>query len=201
MGRYAKDSGGGDFEKAPAGTHVAICYRVIDLGTHHSEYEGKPQVKNQILVSWELAGELMTDGKPFSVSRFYTNSLSEKANLRKDLVAWRGRDFTDSELEKFDLMNILGKPCLVSVIHSKDKAKVSAVLALPKGTPVPKLVNDRLAFFIDEWDDALYEQVPKGIRGIIEKSDEYHARMSGADMLHEDDSHPADLDMEADIPF
>ena len=32
--------------------------------------------------------------KPIAISEFYTLSLNEKANLRRDLVGWRGRSFT-----------------------------------------------------------------------------------------------------------
>lgn len=201
MGRYAKEPEGGDFEQAPSGTHVAICFRVIDLGTQHGEYEGKETIRSQVLVSWELPGELMADGKPFSVSRFYTNSLSEKANLRKDLAGWRGRDFTDQELQKFDLATILGKPCLVSVIHDKKgKARINAVLALPKGTTVPKPVNLLQCFFLDEWDASVWADLPKGIKGIIEKSDEYRARQDGD--APDEDAHPANVDENLeDIPF
>jgi hypothetical protein len=108
MGRYANDTGGGDFQHAPIGTHAARCIRLIDLGTQQGEWQGKPTFKNQVLVMWELPDELMEaqdDGqpRPFIVSKFYTNSLSEKANLRKDLTTWRGRDFTDDELDRFDL--------------------------------------------------------------------------------------------------
>ena len=54
MGRYATAAGGGkDFEQAPAGSHVARCIKIIDLGTQESEYQGVKTIKNQILVSWE----------------------------------------------------------------------------------------------------------------------------------------------------
>ena len=42
-----KDSGGGEFEQAPAGTHMAVCIRVIDIGTQDGEYQGKPNSKRQ----------------------------------------------------------------------------------------------------------------------------------------------------------
>src|SRR4051812_4472100 len=119
MGRYAQDNGGGDFQSAPVGTHIARCIRLIDLGTQQGEWMGKPTHKNQVLVMWELPNEMMQteDGdKPFIVSKFYTNSLGEKANLRKDLTTWRGRDFTDDELNKFDLQTILGAACMLSVV-------------------------------------------------------------------------------------
>lgn len=176
MGRFSKEPAKGDFEKAPAGTHVAVCFRIIDLGTQHEEYQGEEHVRSKVLISWELPGETMADGRPFAVSRFYTNSLHEKSALRKDLEAWRGRAFTEAELQGFDLAKVLGVPCLVAVTHTESgREKVTAVLALPKGTPAPKPSNPLQTFFLDEWDDAVWETIPKGIQAIIKASDEYKA--------------------------
>ena len=176
MGRHAT-AAGGDFKEAPTGNHVARCIRLIDLGTQHGEYQGVPNVRNQVLITWELCNEPMEDGKPFTISHFYTNSLNEKATMRAHLEAWRGRAFTDAECKGFDLMNVLGKPCMLTVIaNDKGKSKVSAVGGMPKGMVAPEPVNKPSAFWIDEWDDLAYEAIPKGIKAIIEKSDEYKRR-------------------------
>ena len=55
--------------------------------------------------------------KPRAISETYTNSLGEKANLRKMLENWRGRAFTQEEMDGFDLRNVLGKACMISVVH------------------------------------------------------------------------------------
>lgn len=181
MGRYATDSGG-NFEQAPTGTHVGICYRLIDLGTQHGEYQGKPNARNQVLVSWELPNELMKDGQPFVVSKFYTNSLGEKANLRQHLESWRGQHFTVEELKKFDLQNILGKPCLLSIIHNdKERAVVSGVMAMPKGSAAPEMHNKPFVFWIDEWNQESFDSLSDGIKDIIKESDEYKARVNPSD--------------------
>ena len=117
MALTAKSSGGGDFDIAPAGNHVAICYGVVDLGEHEQEWQGKVSLKHRVRISWELCDELMSDGRPFSISKEYTLSLNEKATLRHDLESWRGRPFTDAELAGFDIFVLLGKPCMVNVVH------------------------------------------------------------------------------------
>ena len=179
MGRYAQDTGGGDFKQAPEGNHVARCVGIVDIGTHHGEYQGAPTVRNQIIVRWELPYETdIFEGqeKPLIVSKFYTNSLSEKANLRRDLESWRSRSFTTEELMKFDLMAILDKPCAVSVVHSENgKAKVVSVAALPKGTTCPPAFNKLSAFWIDEWDDNAFAALPTGFQKLVAESDEYKA--------------------------
>jgi len=112
-----QSKGGGTFEQPPVGTHVARCIRIIDIGTQTSEYQGAETIRRQCIIFFELPNELMTHGeaagKPFIASKFYTQSLNEKATLRKDLVNWRGREFTDVELEGFEPKNILDKGCLL----------------------------------------------------------------------------------------
>lgn len=175
------NGGGGTFEQAPVGAHVARCIALIDIGTHHGEYEGTPNTRHQVIVKWELPGELIADGefagKPFTVSEFYTLSLSEKANLRKALVAWRGKEFTDDELKGFDLRNILNKPCMLQVgRNKKDKAKVQAVMSLPKGMEAPAQVNAGVYFSLSEFDQATYDGLSEGYKRLIGQSDEWAAR-------------------------
>lgn len=206
MGRYANDTGGGDFQHAPVGTHAARCIRLIDLGTQQGEWQGKPNYKNQVLVMWELPDELMEaqDGeaaRPFIVSKFYTNSLGEKANLRKDLTTWRGRDFTDDELDRFDLQSILGHACLLSVVekgNGKEGVKVAGVMKLPKGQEVKQPVNPPTAFWLDEFEQAAFDALSDGIKKIIQKSPEYQEAIG----TKAPRSQPPKVDdLEDDIPF
>jgi hypothetical protein len=87
----------------------------------HAYDEVNKKWKELIYVGFELA-EKMTDGKPFMVSKRYTRSMHEKAILRKDLAAWRGRDFTADELKGFDLSMIIGKNCLLNLVENKSEA-------------------------------------------------------------------------------
>lgn len=124
------------FAPAPAGTHQAVCVDVIDKGMQDDKYN--PGVrKHKVVLSWQIA-ELRDDGKPFLVSRWYTLSLHEKATLRKDLESWRGKLFTADELRAFDLERLIGANCLLGVqqydaADGETKAKVTSVMALPKG--------------------------------------------------------------------
>lgn len=175
------NGGGGTFEQAPVGAHVARCIKLIDIGTHHGEYEGVPNVRHQIIVGWELPGETITTGdyagQPFTVSEFYTLSLSEKSKLRPMLESWRGKPFTEDELRGFDLQNLLGKPCMIQVgRNKKDRAKVQAVMSLPKGMAVPEQFNPSIYFDLSNFDQKLYDGLSDGIKGLVEKSDEWAAR-------------------------
>lgn len=160
---------GQDFKQVPAGTHTAICIGVIDLGIQAGEYEGKRTERKQVLLRWELPTELMDDGQPMIISAFLTNSLNEKAKLRHWLEAWRGRAFTEDELAGFDLRNVLLKACMVSVIHNdKGRAKVNAVMALPKGMPPLTPHNKPLTYDCDNPSGDVFNALPGGIQAIIQ---------------------------------
>ena len=173
MGLTAKNEGG-DFVLCPAGVKVARCFRVIDLGTHYSEKWDKSSHK--IMLAWEFPNDTMDDGKPFSIANWYTLSLHEKSNLRKDLESWRGRGFTELELEGFDLRNILGKTCYINVVHNvsdnKTYANVASIMPLPEGIKCPDAVNPPVSFDIDEFKTEIFESLPEGIQKIINTSDE-----------------------------
>lgn len=129
-------STGQDFEKIPAGNAQAICIGEFDLGIQRvfNKKDQKEKLTPQVRIVWELA-EMNKQGERFIISKTYTKSLHENANLRKDLVSWRGKDFSEQELEGFELSNIVGKNCLLNIVHSEDGkyANVLGVSSLPKG--------------------------------------------------------------------
>jgi hypothetical protein len=206
MGRHATDTGGGDFKQAPAGSHIARCIKLVDIGTHHGEYQGTPTVRNQFICQWELPNETMEidgESKPLIVSKFYTNSLSEKANLRRDLESWRARPFTTEELAKFDLMKILGAPAMLSIVHNeKGKAKIVGVSSVPKGVSVPEQVNPSSAFWIDEWNDSAFHALSEGLQKMIVDSDEYKAAFTPPGQRAAQQEAAKGVDpLDDDIPF
>lgn len=127
---------------APAGNTQAVCFDVWDLGLQSSEFKGEKKVQHKIKVGFELnkrieSGDQM-NGKRYRIFRDYTASLDKKANLRKDLTAWRGREFTEQELSGFDTESLIGANCLLNIIHYEGrdktpKAKFNAISGLIDG--------------------------------------------------------------------
>lgn len=197
-GMIVKDSGG-MFEQPPIGTHMARCVRLIDIGTQTNEYQGKTSSRRQVILGFELPDELMTKGelagKPFFVSKFYTASLNEKANLRHDLISWRGRDFTEAELEGFNLTNILDKPCMLSLVkNEKERVGISTISGLPKGVTVGPRVNPIVNFSLDEFDEKTFLSLGDKMREMIARSPEYKALQSRSKPVADDFD-------DSDIPF
>ena len=217
MSLIAKDSGEGSFTPVPPGMHLARCYRIVDLGTQKSEYQGQIKYLQKVMIQFEVHGEddkgkaLVTNkGEPMSISKNYTLSLAEKATLRKDLQAWRGRDFTPEELRGFELKNILGAWAMISVAKSignngKEYTNIMSVNPVPasiKKSGLPEAHNKAAIFAIENPDMELFETFSNGLQDKIRSSPEWQARegkKSGEDR-HETQGSSFD-DMNDDIPF
>jgi len=153
------------FPIAPAGNHIARCYLMVDMGMQAGSYDGVPNLKHKVRVSFELCNKPMEDGRPFSVSKNYTFSLHEKSALCIDLESWRGRAFQGTEKAEFNLFGILGKSCMVNVIH-KDfgegdlKALIRSISPIPEGMTAPALVNDIVKYSIEDGTQAEFDALP-----------------------------------------
>ena len=205
-------SSGSDFKLPPAGSFLARLYRIIDIGTQTTEWMGKKKMQRKIIAMFELHGEdndgqpLQTaEGKPLIVSKRYTLSLDEKATLRKDLEAWRGKAFTQEELDGFNLEVLLGKCCMVSITHStydgKEYANIAGISQVPaalKKLGEPVGVNEPMIFTLDPFDQDKFNKLSEGMQGVIKKSAEY--RNTFEPNAPAVSSAPSEL-IDDDIPF
>jgi hypothetical protein len=158
----------GSYELAPVGVYSAVCVRLINMGMQETSYG----LKHQVHLAFEI-DEKMEDGRPFLMMQNYTMSLNEKARLRIDLQAWRGRAFSAEELKGFDLKSVLGKPLQVSVVHSADGqyANIGSMMPLGRGmmpiTPsggliyINSLPEDNAGFEL--LSEKMKERVQKGL--------------------------------------
>jgi len=131
------ENSGIDFDPVPAGTWQAVCYGVFDIGLQKSVFNGEEKIQHKCIVSFEINKIFDTEGqykgKRFVISKRYTVSLHEKSSLRKDLEAWRGKKFTEQELEGFDIEKLIGANCLLNISHTeKDGKTYSNIMAIMK---------------------------------------------------------------------
>lgn len=156
------------YEAVPTGMQQAVCSMVCDIGTHEGEYQGRPNQRHQVVVIWEL-DEKKTEGDyagmPFQMSKFYTLSLGEKANLRKDLESWRGKPFTAEELQGFDLEALVGANCFLNIVENEGKQKIAAITPLPKNMPRIKHVNTEEPDWVGKFRAKSIEANIKGAPG------------------------------------
>lgn len=123
------------FEPAPAGVCQAVCCDVVDLGIIETAFGPKHKVD----IRWQTADLMPNNDQPFLVNKRYTLSLHEKANMRHDLEAWRGRAFTEDELSGFDLEKLIGANCQLNIVHKPGSkggtfANIASIMPLGRGT-------------------------------------------------------------------
>ena len=214
MGLTVKDSGGGgSFTPVPPGMHLARCYRVIDMGTQTTTWQGKEKQQPKVMLQFEVHSEdadgkaLVTDkGEPLSISKNFTASLGEKAALRAELENWRSRGFTADELAGFQLKNVLGAWAMLSVVKELGKdgkeytniTSINPVLASMKKAGLPEGHNELKIFDIDSPDMVLFETFGQRMREKIEASPEWQQRGSPAPQSSGGSKFE---DMTDDIPF
>lgn len=190
-------------ELIPAGMHTAVCYGVVDLGVRKSEFNGKEKWQRKVMILWELPDEIAETENgpaPRTMSKQFNLSLHEKSALYQMLSAWRNKAFTEEELAGFDLRQIIGQGCQLSVSHetsSKGKtyAAVKAVVGLPKGMPVPEPTHCLIFDLDDENALADFAQLPEWLQDRIKESQTYQALVQAAE-----EPWPAD-DGEENLPF
>lgn len=187
MAIYAESKGLTPKELLPAGVHIARCYQMIMLGTIDDVYQNVPKINDKIVISWEFPNELreFTLGKglePFVLSKDFTLSLSEKANLTSFLNAWRGVPFTKEESDRFNVAVLIDKCCMLNITHKPSKkdptksyAEILSVMPLPKGTIVPPAINPQIEFSANDFDWDIYNSFPKFIQEKIQKSRQFKA--------------------------
>jgi hypothetical protein len=195
-----------EFKIAPAGNHLARLYSCIDLGHQSVDWKGDTKIMHKVVLTWELHGEdesggklLTDDGKPLIVSKRYTVSLGDQSTLRKDLESWSGKKMTAEDRKNFDMKNLLGKFCMLSVVHSEDGkyANVSTISAVPTAlrNSLPDAINPVTHFWLQEFDQAKYDALPKYYKEKITESSEWRGKQKRE---QEDAANPMPDD---DIPF
>lgn len=171
------DKGGPTVE---AGSYNARCIQVLEIGTHTNTYGNAQQ---QVQLVFELPDVLTEEGMPRTRFITYTASLGKKANLRKHLANWRGRDFTDEELKGFTLNKLLGQPAMVTI---NDKGYISSVTAIPKGTKVAEPVHPLLYLEIfpqedgsaPAFDQSVFDELNEKLQQRIAESSEFQELVS-----------------------
>lgn len=198
-------------ELIPAGNYIARCYQMIEIGTVSEVVKGESKILKKVRIGWELPEELKTfDEKkgeqPLVISKEYTLSMNEKANLRKDLASWRGKDFTAEEAKCFDITKLIGVPCMLNIIHRPSKSdpskiydNISGITGLPKGVKCPPQITPSFVLSYDEFDFTKFDHLPDFIKTKMKSSIEYtalsnphHKNVVDASEVHE----PLD-----DLPF
>jgi len=180
-----------NFEITPMGNHVARVYSIIHIGTIEEQYMGEAKMMDKVRITFELPNATKEfkegDGeKPFVISREYTNSMGEKANLRALIEGMLGVALHSQESASYDVTELMGKECLLNVIHKTSKlgrvyAHIQSASPLPQGLVAPEAINSPFILdFNENWNEESFEKLPDFVKDKIKTSDEYK-KMKGID--------------------
>ncbi len=200
MSLKIKKKSGSSVPPMEAGTYPAVCVGIVDLGEQYSETFKK--YNDKLLIIWEIPSQtIQIDGedKPRWLSKDFSASLHEKSALHKMLVSWRGKAFTEAELTEdengfmqFSVLDMLGTGCFLQVIvEEKDGSsynRITSVISLPAGMPMPTTETKLIAFDIDNWDDEAFSPLPEWIQERIKKSTQYQKLHIPTDAIDVDTS-------------
>lgn len=180
-----KDGGGKAFAPCPAGNHAARVSEVVFMGTVHVEFKGVAKDVPQIKLAFEIPSELREDGQPFVVSTMpMTASTNKKASFRKLVLGILGEEPGND----FDSDKLIGKTCLINVIHNKSKtdpnityANITGASPLPKGMEVGDPVNEPFSFDVNTSPLSDISKLPDFIAEKVRGTPEYKARVEAGE--------------------
>lgn len=197
-------------ELIPAGNYIARCYQMIEIGTVEELIMGEKKTLRKVRIGWELPEELRVFNpekgeQPCVISQEFTLSMNEKANLRKMLASWRGKDFTEDEAKCFDISKLLGVPCMLNIIHKPSKTdsskvyeQIGSVSPLPKSVKCPDQINRIIKLEYDNFDWGVFDSMPDFIKQKMKGSKEF-AAMQQPNVTNVSDQ--AEHIGEDDLPF
>lgn len=174
-------------ELIPAGNYVARCYSMIEIGTVTETIQGQSKQLHKVRIGWEFPNDQKVYSQekgeqPMTFSEEYTLSMNEKANLRKMLASWRGKDFTQDEAKAFDITSLIGKPCMMNIIHRPKAtdpsiiyANIGSVSNIPKGLQVPPQINPTFILSYDDFSIEKFNSLPDFIKDKMKLSVEFQA--------------------------
>jgi hypothetical protein len=185
----------------PAGTHVAILYEIMNLGTAVRMFQGKAKEYPETLVrfTFELPNERRPftytndDGveeeveKPLVISREFTLSMGAKSNLRPFVEGIIGTRLEDEEARNFDLEDLIGKACLINVVHKRSHdgqrsfANIASTTPMLAGLEVPDQYNENRIRDINTMSLEQIERLPQFLQEKMRGSDEYRRRFVADD--------------------
>lgn len=171
--RATTGGSGGEFPVLDEGGYAARIYSIVDIGMQETKFG----LKQQIIITWELPSELSDEGLPHAISKFYTLSLNEKANLRKDLESMKGKIPAEKLEDPVFIDNLftklLGTTCQLSISQYKNKEGynrngIEGVGKLMKGTDVPAAVNTPVLLDLENYDQSVYDALPEWQQTMID---------------------------------
>lgn len=176
-------------EPLDPGTYPCRVVQVLDLGVQTQKpFDNKPKPPVQeIMITYEFLdefcldedGEIQEDKPRWLSETFPFHSLA--ADLAKSTKRYKALD--PQEVYEGDFTQLVGTPCMVTVVHNPGKGKnadkvftnIAGVSAMrPKeAAKAPDLVNEPKVFVLDEPDMVVYKSLPEWLQEKIASNLEF----------------------------
>lgn len=189
------------FISHPEGQFAARCVDVIDFGEKVEQFPGKPE---RLVAKCGIVfrtGETNPETREYiDVVREFTVSMGEKSNLRQFLEAWRGKTYSDDEVESgAPLHKLCGIGAFITIEQKKSAqgrtyANIRAIVGLPKqmaaaapnadGYDRPEYLTERKKKYAEEAKSYRAKiNAPMSKRGDDEGYEEFPGAQEGDDDL------------------
>ncbi len=182
----------------PQGLQLAVCYSIINTGTHEKVYPGKPAViANEVHYSWELPQLPLVQfspekpPQPMALFQEYTVSAGEKAKLPKMLQSWGSIKEPITAITAQLLKAYLGAACMINIEHAASKTQkdsktgfpmmyanvgLKGLSVMPRMAAFPKptgTINPMVFLDLANFDWNVYNAIPEYLQKKITESQEW----------------------------
>ena len=177
-------------ELVPAKVHLARLYQIIHIGTEEYQWKGKPVQTYKIRFTFELPREIreftdkdgLTTERPMVISAEKGLSMGSKSKLRPFVENLLGVALQDEEAYAFDIETLIGKPCMLTVVHEtkgeKTYANISGISPLIEGLECPPAINEPFILnYAEQWSEEKFKSLPDFIREKMYPTPEYQEKM------------------------
>jgi hypothetical protein len=153
---------------------------IAEVGTHSVTNSYGTKDKYQVVLSFDFPDhriDIEKDGEtknlPRRKSKKVTFSYHEKSTLGLWLSGWNG----ERPANDFDLSSMLGKNCMVTIVHSDWEGStydnIQAITALPARMEGVKAENTPVSFSFSENGVNIPDGIPEWIQNLIKESKEW----------------------------
>jgi len=166
------------------------------MGTHTTTWQGQEKSQQKVRLTFELPNELAEfngETKPMVMGAEYTVSLADLSKLKPIIEGLVGRKLTDAEKANFskeEFEKLLGKSCMISVVHNESDgntyANIATVSPLLKGVTVPEQINPSVIYDIAQGEDETFAKLPEFMQKKIRLSHEFNKSQAEKDLNAKD---------------
>lgn len=179
-----------DYQALASKTYPARLVGVVGIGEQEIEYKGAKELKDQILLVFEIVGrnKLHKDGTPYMIERDgqlvpepqtvrkeCTRSVSPNSNLVACMNVLMGATNGADELE---IDKALGAPCLLNLEQRESKTgnqynSIRDIVPPVDGVEIAQARTPYMNYDVENHDQTAFDALPEWIREVVKRSTQW----------------------------